>query len=175
MSRTGNRLTTAIARTNTQHHQLCHSGRDEAVSTGMKPLMDTDSETLMHAGIATGREAFTRFLHASGWQRSDIDKTFCHQVGLTHRNLMFEQLDLDTRLDFTTVETLGNTGSVAVPMTMAIGAEHGRLAPKDRVALLGIGSGINTVMLGVEWQTAPVKVGLVNSNAPSVSEPVAST
>jgi len=175
MSRTGHRLTSAIARTNTQHHQLCHSGRDEAASTGMKPLMDTDSETLMHAGIETGRAAFTRFLQSSGWQRPDIDKTFCHQVGLTHRNLMFEQLGLETSLDFTTVETLGNTGSVALPVTMAMGAEQGCLNAKDRVALMGIGSGINTVMLGVEWQTAPVKLGLVSSDAPSVAAPVAST
>jgi 3-oxoacyl-[acyl-carrier-protein] synthase III len=175
LSRTGNRLTSAMVRTNTEHHQLCHSGRDEAVSSGMAPLMDTDSETLMHAGIATGREAFTRFLHTTGWQRSDIDKTFCHQVGITHRNMMFEQLELDTQLDFTTVETLGNTGSVALPVTLAMGAEQGRLAPKDRVALMGIGSGINTVMLGVEWQTAPVKVGLVSSDSPSVAATVAST
>ena len=175
LSRTGNLLTSAIARTNTQHHRLCHSGRDEAVSTGMAPLMDTDSETLMHAGIETGREAFTRFLHTSGWQRPDIDKTFCHQVGLTHRNLMFEQLDLDTGLDFTTVETLGNTGSVAMPITMAIGAEQGHLAPKDRVAMLGIGSGINTLMLGVQWQTAPVKLEMVGSTPADAPYPIAST
>ena len=175
LSRTGNRLTSAVVRTNTQHHQLCHSGRDEAVSSGMTPLMNTDSETLMHAGIATGREAFERFLHNAAWQRTDIDKTFCHQVGITHRNLMFEQLDLDTRLDFTTVETLGNTGSVALPLTLATGIEQGRLSPKDLVALMGIGSGINTVMLGVEWQTAPVKVNLVSSDAPSVASSLAST
>ena len=175
LSRSGNRLTSAAVRTNTEHHQLCHSGRDEAVSDGMTPLMDTDSETLMHAGIETGREAFSRFLKTSGWQRADIDKTFCHQVGITHRNLMFEQMGLNTRLDFTTVETLGNTGSVALPVTMAIGIEEGWLSAKDRVALMGIGSGINTVMLGVEWQTAPVKMGLVSAKSPSIVSPVAST
>lgn len=87
---------------------------------------------------------------------------------------MFEQLDLDTRLDFTTVETLGNTGSVALPVTLAIGAEQGQLAPKDRVAMMGIGSGINTVMLGVEWQAAPVKVGLVTGSPSSATTPVSS-
>jgi hypothetical protein len=35
---------------------------------------------------------------------------------------------------------------------MAIGIEHGRLGAGDRVAMLGIGSGINCLMLGVEWQ-----------------------
>ena len=39
-------------------------------------------------------------------------------------------------------------------MTAAIGIENGHLEPDDRVALLGIGSGINVVMLGVEWRRA---------------------
>jgi 3-oxoacyl-[acyl-carrier-protein] synthase-3 len=43
-------------------------------------------------------------------------------------------------------------------MTMAIGIERGHLRRDDRVALLGIGSGINVIMLGVEWQTAPLHV-----------------
>ena len=53
--------------------------------------------------------------------------------------------------DFTTVEWLGNTGSVALPITMALGVEAGRVSAGDKIALLGIGSGINVLMLGVEW------------------------
>jgi acyl-CoA:acyl-CoA alkyltransferase len=34
---------------------------------------------------------------------------------------------------------------------MAIGIEKGRLKQGQRAALLGIGSGINSVMLGMEW------------------------
>jgi hypothetical protein len=37
---------------------------------------------------------------------------------------------------------------------MAMGAERGRLRTGDRVAMLGIGSGINCLMLAVEWQHA---------------------
>ena len=35
---------------------------------------------------------------------------------------------------------------------MALGIEAGHLQPGDRVALLGIGSGINVLMLAVDWQ-----------------------
>ena len=59
--------------------------------------------------------------------------------------------------DFTTVETLGNTGSVALPITMARGVESGHLQKDDRVAMLGIGSGINSVMLAVDWQNSWLK------------------
>ncbi len=62
LSRTDNRLVAGTVRANTQHHQLCHSGRDESVGGDMKPLMDTDSEQLMKEGIRTGAETFQDFL-----------------------------------------------------------------------------------------------------------------
>jgi len=157
LSRTGNRLLTGMVRTNTDHHALCHSGRDEAVGDGMHPLMQTDSERLMREGVALASEAYDHFLIETGWLPEQVDKTFCHQVGIAHRKLLFERLGLDTKIDFATVEYLGNTGSVALPMTAAIGIERGHLRPDDHVALLGIGSGINVVMLAVEWQKSLVK------------------
>ena len=42
-------------------------------------------------------------------------------------------------------------------MTAAIGIENGHLQKDDHVALLGIGSGINVIMLGVEWQRSLVE------------------
>ena len=152
LSRTQNRLTSAVARSNTDFHDLCHSGRDEAAADGMQPLMRTDSEKLMRAGIELAADTFAEFLAATGWSLDQIDKTFCHQVGQAHRRLMFDSLRLDPAIDFPTVEYLGNTGSVALPTAAAIGIEQGRLKQGDRVALLGIGSGINCLMLGVEWQ-----------------------
>ena len=113
--------------------------------------MNTDSETLMHEGIAVGKLAFDDFLAEMDWQRSDINKTFCHQVGKMHHKLMFDSLGLDQKIDYTTLEYLGNTGSVAAPMTAAIGIENGRLQKGDKVALMGIGSGINVIILGLEW------------------------
>jgi 3-oxoacyl-[acyl-carrier-protein] synthase-3 len=156
ISRTGNRLLAATARAHTAAHGLCHSDRDDAVGSGMQPLMDTDSERLMREGIAAGAATFAAFLEECGWSRQDVDKTFCHQVGAAHRKLMLDSLALDPAADFATFETLGNTGSVAVPLTMALGVEAGRLGPNEHAALLGIGSGINVLMLAVDWQTSLV-------------------
>ncbi len=152
LSRTGNRLLGGIMRANTAHCQLCHSGRDESADARMQPLMWTDSETLMHAGIAVGKQAFADFLAEMGWRAGDITKTFCHQVGKIHQKLMYEALGLDPQIDYTTLEYLGNTGSVAAPMTAAIGMENGRLQKGDNVALMGIGSGINVIILGIKWE-----------------------
>jgi acyl-CoA:acyl-CoA alkyltransferase len=151
ISRSGHRLVGGVAGAHTSFHELCHSGADESVAGGMQPLMNTDSERLMHEGIACGAETFDRLLTALNWRVGDIAQTFCHQVGTAHRKLMLERLGLAIERDFATVEWLGNTGSVALPITMALGIEAGRVRAGDKIALLGIGSGINVLMLGVEW------------------------
>jgi acyl-CoA:acyl-CoA alkyltransferase len=115
-------------------------------------LMRTDAERLLEAGIATGAETFTAFLAEAGWDPAEIDRTFCHQIGASHRKRMLDALGLDLVRDFTTLEFLGNTGSAALPITMAIAADQGVLSSGDQVAMLGIGSGINSIMIGLDWQ-----------------------
>ena len=174
LSQSGNRLLHATATANTEYHRLCHSGRDEAVGDNMRPLMNTDSERLMHEGIATGAETFQRFLRQADWSIEDIHRTFCHQVGAAHRRLMLDSLELSSENDFTTFEWLGNTGSVALPITMAIGMEQGVLGPQDHVAMLGIGSGINCLMLGVEWQQQALSHSPATAELSAKQEPSAS-
>ncbi|MBN2021354.1 MAG: 3-oxoacyl-ACP synthase III [Pirellulales bacterium] len=151
LSKTGHRLLGGAAAAATEHCRLCRSGRDESADAAMRPLMSTDSETLLHEGVAAAQSTFATFLDAMGWRKEDLDKTFCHQVGKAHRQLFLDTLGLDPAIDFPTFSWLGNTGSVALPMTASIGVAEGHLRPGDRVGLLGIGSGINVVMLGVQW------------------------
>jgi 3-oxoacyl-[acyl-carrier-protein] synthase-3 len=167
LSRSQNRLLAASARAHTQFNQLCCGGQEEATSGGSGPLMQTDAERLLEAGIATGLESFAGFLGEVGWDRDQIDRTFCHQVGSAHRKRMLAALGLDPARDFSTFEFLGNTGSVALPITMALAVEQGLLSAGDQVALLGIGSGINSLMIGVEWQHAPIRVG--QAAAPAIA------
>jgi acyl-CoA:acyl-CoA alkyltransferase len=144
LSRKRRRVLGAVALANTAEHGLCQS-------EGMETFMRTDSEQLMVAGVETGRRTFELFLRELGWNHEDVSKTICHQVGVAHRKLLFEALKLDEAIDFSTFETLGNTGAAALPLTMAMAAEQGQFAAGDRVAMLGIGSGINCQMIGVEW------------------------
>jgi 3-oxoacyl-[acyl-carrier-protein] synthase III len=144
LSRKQHRLLGAVALANTAEHALCQS-------EGMETFMRTDSEQLMLAGVETGRRTFELFLAELGWSRGDVSKTICHQVGSAHRKLLFEALELDESLDYTTFETLGNTGAAALPLTMALAAENWQFSPGDRIAMLGIGSGINCQMIGVQW------------------------
>lgn len=149
VSQTGNRLLGGAVTASTDHHELCQS-------EGLETFMQTDSEQLMRRGIAAGGMTFEHYLAELNWSRSDINRTVCHQVGVAHRKLLFEELQLNESLDVPTLETLGNTGAAALPVTMALAAEAGAFQPEDSLAMLGIGSGINCQMLGVRWQKSRI-------------------
>ena len=157
-------LFAAVAQARTAFHDLCRSDQD-AGGAEMQPIMDTDSERLLHEGIATGVAAMEKFLPESGWTREQIDRTVCHQVGGKHRSMMLESLGLDIARDTATFPWTGNTGSVALPITLADAARRGDIQCGDRVAMLGIGSGINSVMIAAQWQQTPVVGNLPESNA----------
>ncbi|MEX2175286.1 MAG: 3-oxoacyl-ACP synthase III [Pirellulaceae bacterium] len=156
ISRTGNRLLAAAARAHTSHHALCQGGHESSAAGGSTILMQTDSEQLLAEGLATGAATFGDFLSTSGLGRDDLHKTVCHQVGGTHRKLMLESLGLVAERDFVTYPWLGNTGSVALPVTLALAMEQGFVQPGEQVALLGIGSGINSIMLATSGAGAPL-------------------
>jgi 3-oxoacyl-[acyl-carrier-protein] synthase III len=137
--------------TATEHCELCQGGQANGSASQGQVLMATDSETLMREGVAAAQTAFAAFLEEMRWQPGDIQKTFCHQVGRAHHRLLFESLGLDQRIDLSTFEYLGNTGAAALPTAASLGIESGHVQPGDRVALQGIGSGINVTILGLEW------------------------
>jgi 3-oxoacyl-[acyl-carrier-protein] synthase III len=166
ISATGNRLQAAAVRANTQYHDLCQSHNDQA-GIDMQPLMETDSELLMHHGVNTGVDTMADFLNAGEISIDVIDRTVCHQVGGAHRKLMLESLGLDPKNDFPTFSWLGNTGSAALPISMAIACEQEFVRPGHRVAMLGIGSGINCTMLDVQWQRSLVAGTIWGANAKS--------
>ncbi len=145
------RLVAGAALSDTQHHDLCHGGQEEGLSG---PLMETDSEALLRAGNALAARTFEAFLGEVGWSRGDVQRVVTHQVGSVHRKLLFETLGLDPAIDFPTVETLGNTGSASLPVCFSMAEEAGFIRPPgkngQRVAMLGIGSGLACMMLGVE-------------------------
>jgi 3-oxoacyl-[acyl-carrier-protein] synthase-3 len=123
----------------------------------MQPTMNTNSEQLLEAGLETGRQAFECLLKESGWSRDSFAATICHQVGAAHRRRMLEKLELKPETDFATFETLGNTGSVALPTALARALEEGFLPQQGHCGLLGIGSGVNSLMIGLELGPVTVR------------------
>jgi 3-oxoacyl-[acyl-carrier-protein] synthase III len=138
-------LVAATARAATEHHVLCHG--DYAVEGGMR--MSTDSEALLHAGNELAQRTFRDFLDEARWTEREIERILTHQVGSAHRKLLLQSMGLGLERDYPTFETLGNVGSVSLPLSYAKAREVGFVARGQRVALLGIGSGLHCQMLAV--------------------------
>lgn len=164
-SRTGNRILGGTSRCATENHAHCQGGPDAGFAQPSTPRMRTDSEAMLHAGCELGRQTWESFKDELGWKNDTPDRFFCHQVGSAHRRLLQQTLELDPGRDVATLEWLGNTGSVALPMTMAIAQERGLLQPEDRFAMLGIGSGLNCLMLAGSIATSPVGVSTPDSSS----------
>ncbi|MEY4396129.1 MAG: hypothetical protein RL595_3378 [Planctomycetota bacterium] len=163
------KLVAASAQTAPEHHQLCRWGLAPAdvpdfipdgatprqILQGMihaaKHFMTTDSVAVLKYGVELGMRTWKNFLSKIKWSPELIDKVICHQVGAPHRESVLKALGIGLNKDYSTFPFLGNIGTVSLPLTAAIAEERKFLLPGDKVGLLGIGSGLNCLMLGVEW------------------------
>ena len=152
LSKYKHRLLGGYSQAASQFNKLCHGNDDSKTGiTNWSPLMKTDAETMMQEGCRLAGQTWACVKKILGWANDDVNRVFCHQVGHAHRKLLYETLSLELEKDFSTLEYLGNTGAASLPSTLALGAEKGFLKSGDRIALLGIGSGLNCLMLGAEW------------------------
>jgi 3-oxoacyl-[acyl-carrier-protein] synthase-3 len=156
MSRRGlgnadHRLLGGVSLAATEHNDLCRGNADRGMNDGADIMMSTDSETLMLEGVRAARNTWSGLKNTLGKENEDFDCICTHQVGSAHKKLLIEELGLNADKDFSSLENYGNVGSVSCPATAAMAIESGALKEGELLALLGIGSGINCSMLGVEW------------------------
>lgn len=149
IGRAGPKLVGGALRAAPEHHDLCRWGPDRREPPRQREVMSTDAVQVLKHGVPLGARTWQAFLPTVGWAAPD--RTISHQVGQANRTAILGALGVPPEADFTTFEYLGNTGSVAVPLTAALAAERGALEPGHRVAWLGIGSGLNCLMLGWDW------------------------
>jgi len=135
----------SISLSDTKAHTLCQG------DGGMDGLvMETDSEELMHRGVALAKTNWNQFCDIS--KKSEFDHYICHQVGIHHQIHLYKELGMDRDKDYSSFQTYGNTGSAALPLTLALAyKKDNKFKAGDEIALLGIGSGLHTIMTGLKW------------------------
>jgi 3-oxoacyl-[acyl-carrier-protein] synthase-3 len=151
LSDRGHRLLGGVARSAAEHHRLCRWGPDTGIPASGLHVMETDSVGVLQHGVVLGIETYKDLKKELSWPDDKPDKIICHQVGATHQRNILDAIGISREKDFTTFEYLGNIGTVSLPITAAIASERESLLPNDLVGLLGIGSGLNCLMLGVRW------------------------
>jgi acyl-CoA:acyl-CoA alkyltransferase len=130
---------------------LVQKGVDLGIRHVMIPFMETHAGEVLKYGVELGLRTWQSFLTKFGWHSEHFDKVICHQVGAGHREAVLRAIGIPPEKDFSTFEYLGNIGTVSLPITAAIAEEREFLQPGNRVGFLGIGSGLNCLMLGLEW------------------------
>jgi len=147
----GHRLLGGISRSAAEHHRLCTWGPDPDGLTPGSLIMNTDSVNVLKHGVVLGMQTYKDFRNTLSLTPNQPDKVVCHQVGATHQETILDSIKIDKSKDFATFPYLGNIGTVSLPITAAIAAEREFFEAGDMVGLLGIGSGLNCMMLGIQW------------------------
>jgi 3-oxoacyl-[acyl-carrier-protein] synthase-3 len=143
----GPRFIGGICRADTSGSELCQGGGDGSAHLQMQ----TDSEQLLKQGVDLAQETWRDFCDTLRWETNTPQHYITHQVGQAHRRLLYERLGLPLEKDFSSFEHFGNVGSVSLPLTLSLAQEAQHIKKGENIALLGIGSGINCMMMGMEW------------------------
>ncbi len=135
-----------------EFHKLCQwSFKEKGMPCNSKVQIRTHAGKVLENGLILAKKTFNAFKKELLIPENKPDKFICHQVGSIHQKMFQQAIKISPEKDFSTYEYLGNMGTVSLPITAAIADERGFLKKNDYVGFLGIGSGLNCLMLGIEW------------------------
>ena len=126
----------------TEHSHLCRGWSDR---------MLTDGPKLLAAGLALALLTYKKAQAELDWQISLFDEFALHQVSKPYTKMFLKELGIEPRKVMTTFPAYGNIGPVSLPFTVSKLEEAGRLKKGKRLAMMGIGSGLNCMMMDVQW------------------------
>ena len=131
-----------VTRAATEWNKLCRGNLDGMI---------TDTRMLLIEGIKLASKTFEVAKQKLGWVVGELDEFVIHQVSKVHTAAFTKAMGIDPRKVMTIFGEHGNIGPASVPIVLSKLREMGRLKKGDRVALLGIGSGLNCSMAEVVW------------------------
>lgn len=143
LSRTGHVINGAVTRAATEHSRLC---------LGQPTKMIADAQGVLIHGVELAHATWQlAAAHLPDWSDAAIDLYVPHQVSARNMAALNQRLGLSPEKHFLNFDTQGNIGPAALPITLAMAEEAGRTPAGGQVALLGIGSGLNCMMMSVTW------------------------
>ncbi len=113
--------------------------------------MRTDTRRLLNAGIALAQESYKEAVDAFDLSNEAVSLYAIHQVSKVHSRQVVETLGLEPDKVPLLYPNFGNIGPAGMVITLSKAVEAGRLAPGDRVALMGVGSGLNAGLADLRW------------------------
>ena len=140
--RDGHRFRGGVTLAATEHNRLCR---------GQVDGMETQRQELLIAGITLAKKTYEGAKREFGWSPDAVAEYVLHQVSRPYTDKLARALELPSDKFLAAHAELGNVGPAGVPMVLSKALEARRIQAGDRVALMGIGSGLNCTMAEVVW------------------------
>ena len=131
-----------VTRAATEWNKLCRGNLDRMV---------TDTRMLLIEGLKLAKKTWIAAKQALGWVADEMDEFVIHQVSQVHTAAFVKAFGINPTKVLTIFNEHGNIGPASVPIVLSKLREMGRLKKGSRIALLGIGSGLNCSMAEVVW------------------------
>ncbi|MFQ3220114.1 MAG: 3-oxoacyl-[acyl-carrier-protein] synthase III [Paraglaciecola sp.] len=126
----------------TEHNRLCVGQSDE---------MTTDANSLLVAGLKLAKTTYNKAKKELCWEEKKFAQYILHQVSHIHTLRLCRQVGIDPNLVFRIFPQFGNIGPASIPIALDQYLQKNTVPGGERVALLGIGSGINCAMMEMLW------------------------
>lgn len=131
-----------VSRAATQFNNLCR---------GWNHQMWTDTKHLLTEGMKLASTTYTVARTVLGWVIQELDHVVIHQVSKAHTDSFISRFGVDPERVYRIFPRLGNIGPASIPTVLSRIVEEGRVKSGDKIALMGIGSGLNCSMAEVVW------------------------
>ncbi len=143
VAKNGHFVKGTVNRADTRYNRLC---------IGQMDHMKSDPQTLLQKGVELCINTWNVACdEIENWGTDHIDLYAPHQVSIKHTQSLCESVGIDINKVYLSIQTTGNIGPAGVPTSVKMAEEEGRLKSGDQLALLGIGSGLNCMMMSVDW------------------------
>ena len=126
----------------TENCRLCCGNMDKMV---------TDTQALTEAGLRLAHRTWLRAERELGWTIDRHAHYVQQQVSKGHAEKFAAIIGLDMDRVYRLYPTYGNVGPAGIAIVISKLRREGVLAAGERIALIGIGSGINCTMAEIVW------------------------
>lgn len=126
-----------------KHHNLCKGQRDS---------MQTDASGLLKAGLELALQTYQKACQTLDWSNKNFKSFIIHQVSEIHTQKLCEVLGIPKDKLYPIFQKYGNVGPASIPIALDKMINENTMQKGERLALLGIGSGLNCMMMELLWQ-----------------------
>lgn len=137
-------------------------GGNHVYSTNLSTTMQGQPLNPSGMLVQNGREVYkwasrtlplgiNELLNKAGLKKDDIDWFIPHSANLRMIESICEKSEISLEKTLTSVEYLGNTSSVSIPLAMQIGIDEGKIKRGDTLLAYGFGGGLTHAGVILKW------------------------